>query len=179
MKTTYRALLLLALPVLLFGAGMLTAGVVSRAVSLIAPEPVTLLDAVADKNDEAMLRMVSAGDDPGLPDVLRLSMFHWHRGETTSPLLVAIGGGDINIVSYLTKHTARIADAPNDQALCIAARYGHSSVARYMMAKGVPAVPKAGCGTQRRPEDVAKEFGSHGLADVLRAYRLERQGRAD
>ena len=180
MKLIRRALPLLVLPTFFFGAGMLTAVVATGVARLIAPEPVTLLDAVAEGNYEAMFRMTSAGYDPGLPDVLKFSVLHWDRGEKTSPLLVAIGGGDINIIAYLTKHTTRLAEFPNDQALCIAARYGHSNVARHMMARGVPAVPRSGCdGTLNRPEDVAEKFDSQGLAKALRAYRLKRQASAD
>ncbi len=126
MTLTNRVPFLLFLPVLFFGAGMLSAGLATRAAKLIAPEPVTLLDAIVIRNDEAIFRMISEGDDPGLPGVLGSPVLHWRRGDTTSPLLVAIGGGDINKVAYMAKRTQRIADPPNDQALCVAARYGHS-----------------------------------------------------
>jgi ankyrin repeat protein len=174
-----RAFLLLVLSMLFFGAGIATADVAKWAVTLIAPEPVTLLDALAEGNDEAMFRMTSEGSDPGLPDILKFSVLHWDRGEKTSPLLVAIGGGDMNIVAYLTKHTTRLREFPNDQALCVAARYGHTNIARYLMARGVPAVPKSGCGTLNRPEDVAKKFGNHSLAKALRSYRLRGQASID
>jgi hypothetical protein len=172
MTLTNRVPFLLFLPLLFFGAGMLSAGVATRAAKLIAPEPVTLLDAIVIGNDEAIFRMISEGDDPGLPGVLGSPVLHWRRGDTTSPLLVAIGGGDINKVAYMAKHTQRIAESPNDHALCVAARYGHSNVARYLMKMGAPAVPKNGCGKLRRPEDVAAKYGSGSLAKELRQYRM-------
>jgi hypothetical protein len=172
MTLTNRVAILLFLPLLFFGAGMLTAGVATTAAKLIAPEPVTLLDAVAMGHDEATFRMISEGDDPGLPGVLKRPVFHWRRGDTVSPLLIAIGGGDINYVAYMARHTQRIADSPNDQALCVAARYGHSNVARFLMKMGAAAVPKSGCGKLRRPEDVAAKYGSGGLAEELRRYRM-------
>jgi hypothetical protein len=172
MTLTHRAAILLFLPVLFFGLGILTAGVATRTAKLIAPEPATLLDAVAGGNDEAMFRMMSAGDDPGLPAVLERPVLHWERGVVVSPLLIAIGGGDINKVAYMAKHTQRIADPPNDQGLCAAACYGHSDIVRFLMKMGVPAVPKNGCGVMRRPEDVAAKYGSGSLAKELRRYRV-------
>jgi hypothetical protein len=172
MTLTNRVPILLFLPLLFFGAGILSAGVATTAAKLIAPEPVTLLDAVVIGHDEAVFRMISVGDDPGLPGVLRSPVLHWRRGDTTSPLLVAIGRGDLNKVTYMERHTQRIADSPNDQALCVAARYGHSNVARFLMKMGVPAVPKNGCGKLRRPEDVAAKHGSGQLAKELRQYRM-------
>jgi hypothetical protein len=172
MKLTHRMAILSFLPLLFFGLGILAAGVATRTAILIAPEPVTLLDAVAGGNDEAMFRMISAGVDPGLPDVLKRPVLHWPRGATVSPLMVAIGGGDINKVIYMAKQTPRIAAPPNDQGLCVAARYGDSNIVRFLMKLGVPAVPKNGCGELKRPEDVAAKYGSASLARELRQYRL-------
>jgi hypothetical protein len=172
MTRTNRVPILLLLPLLVFGAGILSAGVATTAAKLIAPEPVTLLDAVATGHDEAIFRMISEGDDPGLPDVLGSPVLHWRRGDSTSPLVVAIGGGDINMVAYLARRTKRIADSPNDQALCVVARYGHSNVARFLMKMGASAVPKSGCGKLRRPEDVATKYGSGSLAKELQRYRM-------
>jgi hypothetical protein len=175
MTLAHRMVILSFLPVLFFGLGILAAGVATRTAILIAPEPVTLLDAVAWGNDEAMFRKMSEGDDPGLPDVLKRSVLHWERGDTVSPLLVAIGEGDLNKVAYMAKHTQRIADPPNDQGLCAAARYGHSNIVRFLIKMGVPAVPKNGCGELKRPEDVAAKYGSASLAKELRQYRLRAQ----
>jgi len=171
MTLTNRVPILLFLPLLFFGAGILSAGLAITAAKSIAPEPITLLDAVAMGNDEAIFRMISEGYDPGLPGVLESPVFHWRRGDITSPILVAIGGGDINKVAYMARHTQRIADSPNDQALCVVARYGHSNVARFLMKMGAPVVPKNGCGKLRRPEDVAAKYGSGSLAEELRRYR--------
>ena len=174
-----RLAVLLLLPLLSFCAGTISARVATTAVKLAAPEPLTLLDAVASGQDEAMLRMISKGADPGLPGSLKRPVLHWRRGDTTSPLLIAIGGGDLNKVAYMMKYTRRIADPPNDQGLCVAARYGHTNLAQLLMKMKVPAVPKFGCGKLKRPEDVAEKFGSRGLAKALRSYRLKRQASLD
>jgi hypothetical protein len=71
MMFKHRAGVLLFLPMLFFGLGSLTAGVATSIATFIAPEPATLLDAVAGGNDEAMVRMISEGEDPGLPAVLK------------------------------------------------------------------------------------------------------------
>ncbi len=67
MTLTNRVPILLFLPLLFFGAGILSAGLAITAAKSIAPEPITLLDAVAMGNDEAIFRMISEGYDPGLP----------------------------------------------------------------------------------------------------------------
>jgi Ankyrin repeat len=171
MTFKHRAGVLLFLPMLFFGLGSLTAGVATSTATFIAPEPATLLDAVAGGNDEAMVRMISEGEDPGLPAVLKRPVLYWARGETVSPLLLAIGGGDINKVAYMAKHTQQIAAPPNDQGLCAAARYGHTNVVRFLIKMGVPAVPREGCGMLKRPEDIAAKYGSSGLAKELQQYR--------
>jgi hypothetical protein len=164
---------IMSLPMLFFGLGVLAAGVATRTAIFIAPEPKTLLDAVAGGNDEAMFRMMSVGDDPGLPAVLKRSVLHWVRGDTVSPILIEIGRGDINKVTYMAKNTRRLGEPPNDEALCVAARYGHSNIVRLLMKIGVPPVPKNGCGELGTPEDVATKYGSINLARELRQYRLD------
>ena len=69
MTLVRRLLFLVAVSALFFCTGMVTAGIAYRAIVWITPEPLTLLDAVAQANDDAVLRMVSAGADPGLPGV--------------------------------------------------------------------------------------------------------------
>ena len=85
MTLNHRETMLSFLPVLFFGFGILSAGVATRTAILIAPEPQTLLDAVAGGNDEAMFRMMSEGDDPGRPGVLKRPVLHWEHGDTVSP----------------------------------------------------------------------------------------------
>jgi hypothetical protein len=173
MTLIHRMALVSFLPLLFFGLGILAAGVATRTAILIAPEPETLLDAVAWGNDEVMFRMMSEGDDPGLPDILKRSVLHWRRGDSVTPILVEIGNGDINKVAYMAKNTRRLWEPPNDEALCVAARYGHSSIVRLLMKMGVPPVPRNGCGELGRPEDVAAKYGSINLSSELRQYRLE------
>jgi hypothetical protein len=164
--------MLLILPVLFFGLGTMSAGMATKLVTLVAPDPETLLDAVAGGNDEAMFRMMSEGQDPGLPGALKHSVLYWMRGDIVSPLLVVIGEGDINKLAYMAKHTHRIAEPPNDQGLCAAARYGHSNVVRFLIKLGVRAVPENGCGEMKTPEEIAAKYGSASLARELREYRL-------
>lgn len=164
---------MLFLPLLFFGTGALIAGLSIRTAKLMAPEPVTLVDAAAVGQDDAIFRMVLAGEDPGLPVVLEHPLIHWKKGEVTSPLLVAIAVGDLGKSAYMARHTRRLADPPNHLALCVAARYGHTNVARFLMKMGVPPVPKDGCGELERPEDVAAKYREGGLSRELRRYRIE------
>jgi hypothetical protein len=145
MTITRRPPILFILPLLFFGAGALTAGVATETAKLVTVEPVTLLDAAARGDDDAIFRMVSAGEDPGAPVVLQRPMFQWRRGDTTSPLLVAIAEGDLDNVAYMMKHTRRLADPPNDEAPCVAARFGRGQIAQFLSKMG-PLVPKTGCG---------------------------------
>ena len=174
MTTAGRLFVLLALPLLFCSAGALSAVWATKAVKLIAPEPVTLIDAVAAGDEEATYRMVSAGKDPGLPVALERSVFHWRKGDVVSPLLVAVVESDPNQIAYLAQQTRRLSEPPNDEALCVAARYGNSNVARLLMKLRVPVVPENGCGEIRMPEDVAAKYGSGGLSKELRQYRTER-----
>jgi hypothetical protein len=173
MTIAYRLSLLALLPVLLFGGGALIGDVATRVAKLVAPEPLTLLQAVATGDDDAIFRMVVAGEDPGLPTVLERRLIYWRPGDTTSPLLVAIADGDLNRVAYLARNTEHLAEPPNDLALCVAARLGHANLARFLMKIGAPAVPKIGCGELSRPEDFARKYRSGSLARELRQYRLE------
>ncbi len=171
-----RAPVLLILPFLFFGAGALTAAVATLATTLIAPKLDTLVEAAMLGQEDAIFRLVSAGDDPGLPTVLQRPMFRWRAGDTTTPLLVAVAFGDLRLVGYMLKNTKRMADPPNDQALCVAARFGHSDVTRLLMEVGAPAVPINGCGEQRWPEDIAYHRRAKSMGDLLRDYRLSKEG---
>ena len=179
MKTTHRFPILLMLPLVFAGAGMLAALMATKAATLITPEPVTLLDAAATGNDEAIFRMVSAGQDPGSPVILERTVFHWRQGDVASPLLAAIAADStLSEITYLVSQTRRLTESPNDQALCVAARYGRSGVAEFLMETGAPAVPKGGCGEAKWPEEIAKKYGSSGLARQLRQYRIGKVGGA-
>jgi Ankyrin repeats (3 copies) len=145
MTSASRALLSLLAPILFFGAGALTAGVATKVVKSVAVEPSTLLEAASRGDDDAIFRFVSAGQDPGLPAVLQRNVFQWQRGETTSPLLVAIAEGDFDNVTYMVKHIQHLAEPPNDQALCVAARWGHSDIAKFLMQRMPSAVRRNGC----------------------------------
>lgn len=148
MTLVSRTPLLLLLPFFFFGVGALTAGVATEEVKRVAVEPSTLLDAAAKGDDDAIFRIVSAGQDPGDPVVLQRQVFQWRRGDTTSPLLVAIAEGDFDNITYMLKHTRRLAEPPNDQALCVAARFGQSDIAQFLLQRGAPVVPPEGCVSQ-------------------------------
>ena len=174
MTIVSRGSFLLLLPFLFFGGGALTAGVATEAAKRVAVEPTSLLEAAAKGDDDAIFRIVSAGQDPGSLAVLQRRVFQWQRGDATSPLLVAIAKGDFDNVTFMLKHTQHLADPPNDQALCVAARFGRFDIARFLMQKGVPAVPWNGC-VGGRPEDLAAERGFGSLADELHQYRMKTQ----
>jgi hypothetical protein len=144
MTLVSRIPLLLVVPFLSFGAGALTAGLATETVKQVAVEPTTLVDAAARGDDDAIFDIVSAGQDPGAPVVLQRRVFQWQRGDTTSPLLVAIAEGDFDNVTYMLKHTQRLAEPPNDEALCVAARFGQRDIAQFLMQRGA-AVPPNGC----------------------------------
>jgi ankyrin repeat protein len=167
------AVILLILPILFFGIGAIIARGATQVAELVAPKADTLLDAASLGQSGAIFRMLSAGDDPGLPVQLDRPLLHWKRGDVTSPILVAVAVGDITEVAYMFRHTQRMAEPPNDTALCLAAQFGHSNIVRFLIKKGVPPVPRNGCGEIERPEDVALKFGSAGLAKELRQFRLE------
>ena len=164
----------LFVPFFFFGVGALTAGVATEAVKRFAVEPITLLDAAARGDDDAIFHIVSAGHDPRDPVVLQQQVFQWRPGDSTSPLLVAIAEGDFDNVTYMMKHTRHLADPPNDQALCVAARFGRRDIARFLMLRTTPALPQNGC-IGSKPEDLAAEHGFKILANELRQYRLQTQ----
>ena len=170
-----RGICLLGLPLLLFCAGAGVAAVGIEAVQSIAPEPANLLEAVAQGHNDEIFNRVSAGEDPGRSAVVAHAMFHWRPRDTTSPLLVAIAGGDINKVAYMVNHTALMASPPNDLALCVVARYGHSNIAQLLMKRGALPVPKDRCGEEATPEDVARRYENFGLGETLRDYRLSKE----
>jgi hypothetical protein len=165
--------LLPLLPLFFFGAGLLTAEVATRAARFVAPKPTGLFDAVKLEQNDAIFSMISAGADPGVAVVLTEPLYYWGPGAKTSPLLVAIAHGDRTRAAFLLQHTRRLSEPPNDQALCIAARFGHSSLAEFLISKGARAVPKGGCGEIQYPEDIAARYGSGRLSGKLRRYRLE------
>jgi hypothetical protein len=169
-----RTPLLLLLPFAFLAAGALTAGLATQGVKLLAVEPVTLLDAAALGDDDAIFSLIAAGQDPGAPVVLQRHVFDWGPGDTTSPLLVAIAEGDFDNVTYMMKHTQDWPDPPNDQALCVVARFGRLEVAKFLMKRGAPAVPQTGC-LGHMPEDLATKQGFGSLARALHKYRVETQ----
>ncbi len=117
-------------------------------------------------------RMIEVGADPGLPTVSEQPIFAWARGDVMSPLLVGIAQGDKEQVAVLLNSSKYKADAPNDQALCVVAQFGHSNVARVFFRMGVPRVPRHGCyGEEEMTEEVAARFGNTTLAQALRDYR--------
>ena len=105
---------------------------------------------------------------------LQRQVFEWRPEDSTSPLLVAIAQGEFDNVTYMMKHTQHLADPPNDQALCVAAVFGRRDIVRFLIRRGIRAVPENGCNGSR-PEDLADERGFEALAEELRQYRLQAQ----
>lgn len=169
--------LLLMMPLLFFGAGALTAAVAARLTGLVAPKLKTLMEAASLGQEEAILQLVTSGEDPGKAAMVQRPVYHWKSGDTTTPLLVTIAGGDLRLVAFMLKHTTRLAESPNDRALCISAQYRHSSVTRLLLEKNAPAVPKDGCSkNERMPEDIAFKGHAKELGNLLREYRLSKEG---
>lgn len=167
-----RQWLLFGLPVLAVVAGFLVGRGAAAMATLTAPEPATLIQAAAEGQRDAIVRMVQAGEDPGLPTVLEQPVFGWSRGDVVSPFLISIARGDKEQVAFLLTSTKHKAEAPNDQALCVVARLGNLSVAAILFKLGVPGGPAKGCdGQQEMPEAVAARFGNTSLAGALRTYR--------
>jgi hypothetical protein len=174
MTVSRRQWLLLGLPVLAVVGGFLVGRGAAALSTLTAPEPPTLVQAVAQGQWDTIVRMIEAGEDPGLPIVLEQPIFGWSRGDVVSPLLVGIAQGDKKQVAFLLSSTKHKADAPNDQALCVVARFGHSDVAEVLFRLGVPGGPEKGCdGHQEMPEDVAMRFRNVNLAVAIRNYRTD------
>lgn len=164
---------LLCVPAVCFVVGFVTARTVTHLAEHMTVEPVTLLDAAARGDNDAIDRMVSAGEDPGMPVVLQQHLFDWPAGEVTSPYLVAIARGKLTDVAYMAKHTQRLIELPNDQALCIAARFGTTKMVRFLMTLGVPAAPKDGCDEGGWPEDIAAKYGFGRLSKELHEFRTQ------
>lgn len=179
MTVARRQLRLLGLPLLAVAVGFLLGRGATTVSVLTAPEPETLLQAVVQGQRDAIVRMIQAGEDPGLPIVLEQPVFGWRRGDVVSSLLVGIAQGDDKQVAFLFSSTKRTADAPNDQALCVVARLGNSGVAVVLFKLGVPGGPEKGCDAQQEtPEQVAARFGNITLARALTSYRESLAGRA-
>jgi hypothetical protein len=173
MSSKHQMSFLLLFPLLSFSVGGAVAATAAWVTQLMVPTPLSLLDAVKLGHDDAIFNMMSAGADPGGAVILKYPVLEWKRGDTTSPLLLAIAGGDINKVAYMVKHTRLLTEPPNDLGLCVAAQFGHSNLARLLMKQGASPVPKKGCGDLAKPEDVARKFGSSGLAKELQRYRID------
>ena len=94
--------------------------------------------------------------------------------------MVAIAADStLSEITYLVRETRHLSDPPNDQVLCLAARYGHTNVAELFIKMVVPAVPKDGCDEKMLPEEIAKRNGSDGLSKILRQYRLDSLNKAE
>ena len=166
---------LLVWPAVFFVLGAVVALAAIRVVEFAWPEPKTLLEAVEQQWTGTTYRMIAHGEDPGISvKAKRQILQYWGPGQTTSPLLVGIARGDADLVAYMVENTRLLETAPNDQALCVAGRFGHSNVAKVLFRAGVVASPLDRCdGQGARPEDIAERFGHGSMAKALRHYRLE------
>lgn len=161
------------LPGLAFALGGLLGWSGTFAVRSMAPEPQTLLQAVEAGRAHSIYRMISSGQDPGQAVVLDHPILYWTPGQTISPLLVEIARGNFNLVTYMVHATRDLQASPNDQALCVAARFGHRNLAELLFQANIPPAPQEGCDqAAAMPEEIASDFGNASLAKALKSYRV-------
>jgi hypothetical protein len=174
--TSRRPILLLLAPLAALGAGVAIAAALISLAMVQTPEPKTLIHAVAEDRIETALRLILRGQKSDQPIVLDRDVLHWRKGDTTTPFLVAVAMGRDNFMHFMMNNGVRFDVEPNDQALCVAARYGHASTARALIAGGAPyASCEAPNGAGKHPGQVASRFGYKSLAKLLRNYGLQRE----
>ena len=149
-----RLILLFAIPALFLGVGAFAASMATTGAKKAAPVATTLLEAVLFEQDDLIIEHVLDGDDPGQAITLRRAVFHWNIGDNVSPLLIAVAQGRPRRVAFLLRYTDKLEEVPNDQSLCVAARYRHSNVTRLLTQamKDWSATPQ--CNGTRSSEDV-------------------------
>ena len=123
---------LLLIPLMLYAAGALTGRLAAKVVKKADAAPATLIDAVLSGQDDVVMQHILKGEDPGQAVILRRKVLHWREGDIVTPVLVAIAKGRPRTVEVMLRNTDRLHEAPNDRALCVAARYRHSNVARLL-----------------------------------------------
>ena len=133
-----RPILLLLAPIAALGAGVAIAAVLISLAMVQTPEPKTLIHAVAEDRVETAVRLILRGQKADQPIVMDRDLLHWRKGDTTTPFLVAVALGRDNFVRFMLLNGVRLDMEPNDQALCVAARYGHAAAARVLIAGGAP-----------------------------------------
>jgi hypothetical protein len=171
-----RPILLLLAPLAALGAGVAIAASSISLAMVQTPEPKTLIHAVADDRIETAVRLIMQGQKADRPIVLTRDLLHWRKGDTTTPFLVAVAMGRDNLMHFMMNNGVRFDVEPNDQALCVAARYGHGSSVRLLMASSAPYAPCEGSnGGGRHPGDVASRQGYKSLAKLLRTYGEQRE----
>lgn len=170
----YLSILLVALSA--FAAGVVSAGMLVVLATMWRPEPKTLVEAAAKKQPDTAVRLILQGARPEKPVILQDDLLHWQKGDSTTPFLAAVAVGHINFLRFMLQHGVRLDEAPNDQALCVAARYGHGGAARTLMESGAPYQTCEGAnGNGGFPNEVAARMGYPSLAQRLRDYARGKQ----
>lgn len=171
-----RPILLVLAPLAALGAGIAIAAVLIAVAMVQTPEPKTLIHAVAKDRVETAVRLILRGQKSDQPIMMDRDLLHWRKGDTTTPFLVAVALGRDNFMRFMLLNGVRFDVEPNDQALCVAARYGHAAAARVLIAGGAPyASCEAPNGNGKHPGQVASRFGYKSLAKLLRSYGLQRE----
>jgi ankyrin repeat protein len=171
-----RPILLLFAPLAALVAGVAIGAVLIALAMVQTPEPKTLIQAVAEDRVEMAVRLILRGQRPDESIVLDRDLLRWRKGDTTTPFLVGVALGRDNFVRFMLLNGVRLGVEPNDQALCVAARYGHAAAARVLIAGGAPyASCEAPNGNGKQPGQVASRFGYKSLAKLLRSYGLQRE----
>ena len=168
--------LILQPPLATFALGIASAAILTAVAALQRPEPTTLVQAATEKRADMAVRLILRGERAGEPVVLQQDLLHWRKGDKTSPFLAAVAVGHENFLRFMLQRGVRLDEAPNDQALCVAARYGHGGAARIIMGSGAPYSTCEGAnGRGGFPDEVAASMGYPSLARRLRDYRRAKQ----
>jgi ankyrin repeat protein len=174
--TFRRTLVFLILPIVALLAGVGSAGALISLALANNPDPKSLLQAVEEDQVELAVRLILHGGQADASAALKRDLLHWRKGDKTTPFLIAVARGRDNFLRFMLLNGVRLDAESNDQALCVAARYGHASSVRLLMASDAPYVPCVGSnGKGRHPGDVASKQGYKPLAKLLRTYGEPRE----
>ncbi len=174
--TVRQTLLFLIAPVVALLAGIGSATAVTALAMMQNPEPKTLAQAVENGQIDMAVRLILRGAHADAPTVLKGDLLHWRKGDVITPFLIAVARGRDDFVQFMLLRGVRLDVDPNDQALCVAARYGHGSSVRLLMASGAPYARCEGANGQgRQPGEIASKQGYRSLARLLQSYGLQRE----
>jgi hypothetical protein len=140
------------------------------------PDSKDLLQAAEEDQVDLAVRFILRGERADAPATLESDLLHWRKGDVTTPFLIAVARGHDNLVRVMLRNGVRLDVVPNDQALCVAARYGHSSEVRLLMANRAPySRCEQANGKGRVPGEVASKRGYRSIAKMLQSYGMQRE----